>query len=208
MKQYPEFDKYEALPDEGYEEEKFLARQAKENGFEYLLGANGLEKKEMQVKMVEEGAVIMTADHHAIRVASNLARKRFGYDPFRISKFPARVYTSTMSGIPVKKYGGLMEVLEPVMWRLRQGDIIEHYLKSVYTWIPESNEIPPEPIDIRHFVLGLGVSLIGLFLALLAFLFEVATIDGVKKRAGIVAKRTKIAGSDFVAYIVTQPGEE
>ncbi len=207
IKQYPEFDKYAALPHDEYADEKFLARQAKENGFEYALGSDGLESKDMQVRMVEDGAVIMTADHHALRVASNLARKRFGYDPFRISKFPARVYTSTMSGIPVKKYGGLKEVLEPSMWRLRQGGIIEYYLQSVYTWIPESIEVPPKPIDIRHVVLSLSMSLVGLFMAFLAFMWEVTTTNDIKKHASRVANGTKTIGSHLIGYMVNQPTE-
>ena len=96
-------------------------------------------------------------------------RKRWGYDPFRISKNPARVYPSS-SGMPVRKDSILKEVFDPQVWAMRSGGLELHFLDNNY--IEAQLDEPLEPIDWRHLMLGNGLLILGLLLSSLAFMNE------------------------------------
>ena len=105
---------------------------------------------------------------------SNAARKEFGYDPFRISKYPTRVHApQASSGMALGKDSALKAVFEPVIMRLREADIIEHYSRSTYYyWRPEKEEFPLTALNLRHMVIGYSMYFIGTVISIIIFAYE------------------------------------
>ncbi len=170
---FDESSYYEALPDEGWKYYKWVAARAYRLGHDYSYDEFGFIPKSMEKKLIEEGAnckLVMQTDTAFHSDYALEVRRRWGYDPFRISKNTADVYAFN-SGIPIQKDSCLFEVFNQQVWFMRSGGIPDHFMGKID--IEEQLDEPLEPIDMRHVLVGLGMYFIGLLMALLAFLYEV-----------------------------------
>ncbi len=107
--------------------------------FEY--GDNGYFSISLEAKMIEEGAVVMQSDLQFYGDYAMKVRKRWGYDPFRISKNVARLYHKH-SGLPVQKDTILKEVFDPQVLAMRSGGLLNHFLPRL--WLEEDVDCTKE----------------------------------------------------------------
>ena len=123
--------------------------------------------------MIDEGIVIFSGGSHQLRVFSNLDRQRYGYLPFRLSKYPTRIHGSH-SGFAIKKESVLKALFQPIIMRLTEAVIIEHFSRSTsyYYWRSEKEEVPTMPLNLQHMMIGYVMYCIGLFISALIFTGE------------------------------------
>ncbi len=100
-------------------------------------------------------------------------RKRWGGEmPFRASKTTVPVYIPYIS-LPFPKYSALVDVFNMQVLRLWAGHIIDQMAKFYYldfNDVKEEREL--EPIKIGHILTGAYGCVIGLVLAVIAFIVE------------------------------------
>ena len=176
--QFDEREMHEALPDETFKYEKQYARTSYENGYLY---SPELESNRMHIErlMIEEGVVIVTTGSHELKLKSNNDRERYGYLPFRLSKYPTRIHPKH-AGVVITKESKLKDIFYPVVLRLIEADIIEHYSRSsYYYWRPEKEEKPNTPLNLQHMMIGFYVCISGLVVSVLIFSCEWANVKRV-----------------------------
>ena len=166
---YNEEATYAAMPWEGWRYEKLVTQRAYDLDHQFSYTPEGTFPIELEQKIIEEGACVLNTNLQFYSTYGMQARERWGYDPFRISKNPARMY-DTNSGMPIQKNTILKEVFEPQLWALRSGGIPDYFLDKV--WIEETLDEPLEPIDVRHLLLPLGILTAGILIAVAVFLKE------------------------------------
>ncbi len=126
--------------------------------------------------MIENGDVVVATGEHGMKTYFKYSYERYGYEPFRISKKPAKAYPS-LAGIVIPKYSPLKQMFDPVVLSLRQAGIIDQYTRSYYYyWRPESIEDKPKPLNIMHLLIPIGLLVSGLFLSLLIFTIKESKI--------------------------------
>ncbi len=120
---------YEALPGDTFKYEKQYARTTYANGYTYQYPKSGGRPERIQRLMIDEGIVILAAGSHSQRFRSRAVRNQYGYDPFRLSKYPTRL-SPIHAGFVMDKNSALKTLFEPVIMRLREADIIEQLSRS------------------------------------------------------------------------------
>ena len=170
--QHDESAMHEALPENTFKYEKLYAKRSYENGYQFAYPEDGYEPAHILRLMIDEGIVIFSAGIHELRRNSNKDMKRFGYLPFRLSKYPTRIHPK-YAGLVIAKYSALKAIFEPVIMRLNEADIIEHYSRSTYYyWKPEKEELPKTPLNLEHMLIGYVIYIIGVAISILAFFME------------------------------------
>ncbi len=138
-------------------------------GCQYWFDENGYFPVSLESAIINDKAVIMMSDMQFYSNYAMETRRRWGYDPFRISKQASRVYHKH-SGLPIQKDSVLKEVFDPQVLAMRSSGIMMSFVPRL--WMNEEIEEPLDPIDLRHFLLGLGILAGGLVLSFVALLSE------------------------------------
>ena len=113
-----------------------------------------------------------------------------GQQKFRLSKSPNPVYNPHLI-LPITKYSPLFDIFNPMVLQLIAGGIIEQLCKFYYlNYIEEKEEGKLQQISVGHLLTGTYGCILGLFLAVLAFLVEHFSIRKARKTK---AKSVKIA---------------
>ena len=111
-------------------------------------------------------------DIHLKKYTWKEVMKRFGRDPFRLSKENVNSFISC-AGIAFTKYSEMKERFNDVVLRLQKGGIIDHITESYYYyWRPDPPEETLKSIDLSHLTVGLGIFASGLFFGFVSFLIE------------------------------------
>ena len=163
---------HEALPDDTFKYEKANAKESYANGYKFSLCRSGYFPQHILDLMLHEGIVTLSPGSHLDRLYSIREQKIYGYAPFRLSKYPNRIHPSK-SGFIINKNSALKTIFQPVIMRLIEADIIEHYSRSSYNyWTPGKEEIPKAPLNIQHMMIGYAIYIIGLSISILTFYVE------------------------------------
>ncbi len=172
---YRQFDNsatYASLPSETFKYEKLYAKESNENGYSFLFPESGYGPLYIQDLMIKEGIVIYSGGAHHDKLHWVKDRQIYGSLPFRLSKYPSRMFPSH-AGIVITKKSALKAIFEPIIMRLIEADIIEHYSRSSYYYLwPEKEELPRTPLNLQHMMIGYVIYFIGLLTSVLSFLME------------------------------------
>ena len=123
--------------------------------------------------LIKTKGVTITSNKH-FKAWSIKHRKRFNNEnKFKIGKTPIRVYEPSFNVVPIIKYSPLFDVFYPMVLRLQAGDIIEQLARFYYLdYFEEEEERELRPLQVSHLLTGTYACIIGLFLAILAFIVE------------------------------------
>ena len=150
-----------------------MAEQSYANGYEHELTPEGFYSEEIERGMIEDGHVLLTIGIHNLKARFKHNIDRHGRQPFRISKEPATQYEST-AGVVIRKFSPLKDVLEPIINRLRQADIIDQFTRSYYYfWAPDAEDKELLPLGFNHLIIVLEISGVGFLISFCILLFEV-----------------------------------
>ena len=122
--------------------------------------------------MITRGDVVSIPGAHSENFLWKHYREKYGFNPFRQSKYINGVYHKWM-GIVIQKFSPVWEPIFPKILRLRDADIIEQISRAHYWyWLPDPPPDTQIPIDIRHMTAGLGMTIFGFAFAALVFAHE------------------------------------
>ena len=157
---------HEGLPEETFKYEKQYAKRSYENGYTFI--NRGYEPPHIHRLMLDEGIVTFAVGSHILGLNSNKDKQIFGYLPFRLSKYPTRV-SLTHAGLIIPKDSALRPIFYPIIMRLIEADIVEHYARSsYYIWGAEKKELPEKPLNLQHMLIGFSIFFMGIFLSVLS----------------------------------------
>ncbi len=123
--------------------------------------------------LIETKGAIVASDKH-YKAWARGHRKRFNNEmKFKLGKTPIRVYNPSFNVVPITKYSPLFDIFYPMVLRLQAGNIIEQLARFYYLdYFEEEEERELGPLQVSHLLTGTYACIIGLALAILAFIVE------------------------------------
>ena len=132
--------------------------------------------------ILKNGQVVITGGDFVERYQWPRIIKRYGENPFHISKGHMRAYPLA-GGMVIGKNSALYDVLNPYIMKMREGDIIEQISRSFcWFWKPEPKEEKLFPLGLPHLWFGFYLYGIGIILGTLTLGMEYAKVTFMKRQ--------------------------
>ena len=121
--------------------------------------------------MVNERAVFIGFKYQTKHVFDETLARQGGTYPFRKSKGNFKTFP-WFGGPMIAKYSPLFPILNGIMIRLIEGDIVEQITRSYCYFYDDFIEDDLAPFNLQHMTIALGIIAFGLLVSTIAFGIE------------------------------------